>query len=415
MQRVPILPRLSILGLSILGACLASPAVAGGGGGGGGGGGPAFQLEWGTFGNGPGQFNSPAGVAISSAGRVYVTDFANDRVEVFDLAGSFQFAWGSTGSAPGKFRGPTGVALDANGNVFVVDQGNARVQEFDPDGTPVPAFAVTGGPVLRLAYGIAVDRTGSVYVVNSGAHAIAEYDANGAFVRTWGSQGSGNGQFQSPKSLSMGPDGNVYVADFLNNRVQTFTPDGAFVSSFNILVVAGEYAYPSGIAVDSLADVYLCLNGNYKVREYTSAGGVLATWGGVGATPGLFVNPVAIAFDASGDVYVVDGNNNRVQRFGSGVLAVPSAGTGAADAGLRAFPNPSRGPVRFVPGPLAGAGAMEILDLGGRVVRHLGGALAGGLEWDGRDESGHVVGAGVYFAAFTGGRARELRRIVRVR
>ena len=89
-----------------------------------------FLFEWGQAGAGDGQFNEPSGIAIDSAGNVYVADTANHRIQKFDDQGNFLLKWGSSGSGAGQFDAPKGVAVDSADNVYVVDSGNHRIQKF---------------------------------------------------------------------------------------------------------------------------------------------------------------------------------------------------------------------------------------------------------------------------------------------
>ena len=137
------------------------------------------------------QFDKPQGVAVGSAGNVYVVDEANDRVQKFTKTGTFIRAWGTHGTGNGQFDEPKDVTLDSSGYVYVTDYGNNRVQKFKNDGT---------------------------------------------FIRKWGSIGTANGQFNGP--LGIGVDlntNNVYVADEGNNRIQEFTNVGNFIRTWGSL------------------------------------------------------------------------------------------------------------------------------------------------------------------------------------
>jgi tripartite motif-containing protein 71 len=98
----------------------------------------------GSSGNGDGQFNDPEGIAIDSAGNIYVVDTGNDRVEKFNRDGVYQSQFGSSGSGNGEFSSPVGIAFGANGGIYVADSGNNRVEEFDRDGTYQGQFGSAG-------------------------------------------------------------------------------------------------------------------------------------------------------------------------------------------------------------------------------------------------------------------------------
>jgi len=89
-----------------------------------------FELKWGNYGTGYGEFNNPYDVAVDNSGNVYVADTYNHRIQKFSNEGNFIGSWGSLGSNDGQFRTPKGVAVDAEGNIYVADTKNNRVQKF---------------------------------------------------------------------------------------------------------------------------------------------------------------------------------------------------------------------------------------------------------------------------------------------
>lgn len=141
------------------------------------------------MGSGDGQFQEPKGIAVDSAGNNYVADTTNmggdyinsyihNRVQKFDSGGKFIAQWGSYGSSDGQFQNPIGVAVDSAGNVYVADAGNYRVQKFDSDGKFIAKFGSYGkgdGQFSNLN-GVAVDSSGYVYVADGGAnHRIQKF------------------------------------------------------------------------------------------------------------------------------------------------------------------------------------------------------------------------------------------------
>src|SRR5437763_615827 len=111
-----------------------------------------FVASWGGLGTGPGQFNQPRGLAVSSSGDVYVADSLNNRVQRFAADGTFLGQWGGAGAGDGQFQGPYGVTIGPTGDVFVVDRNNHRVQRFSPSGAFVSTFGSVGAGPGQLSH-----------------------------------------------------------------------------------------------------------------------------------------------------------------------------------------------------------------------------------------------------------------------
>jgi DNA-binding beta-propeller fold protein YncE len=143
-------------------------------------------------------------------------------------------------------------------------------------------------------------------------------------------QGNNNGQFEYPRGIAINSAGNVYVSDLipntLNYRVQKFTNDGVFLTSWGTL---GSGFSPSqfngyGIAIDPLNNVYVADSFKDKVQKFTSTGTLLAEFGSTGTADGQFNTPHDIALDSSGNVYVADAYNHRIQVFAQHTNTPPS-------------------------------------------------------------------------------------------
>ena len=191
------------------------------------------------------QFNSPSGVAVDAWGNVYVADSDNHCIRKISpdgvsttLAGSTNSGYADGTGTNAQFDNPTGVAVDAAGNVYVVDQNNHRIRQISPNGvvrtlaggSPGYADGTGANAQFRNPSGVAVDAMGNVYVADFLNHRIRQVSPDGV-VRTLAGSGSpgsvdgigANAQFYNPIRVAVDASGNVYVADWFNNRIRKIT------------------------------------------------------------------------------------------------------------------------------------------------------------------------------------------------
>ena len=191
-------------------------------------------MQFGDRGDGGGQFQWPAGVAVDSVENVYVTDEWLHRVSVFDSDGVFLRMFGEFGSSPGQFNRPSGIALDENDDVYVSDTLNHRIQKLDKFGKSLNVFGQPGDGEgeLNAPWGLTTDSEGCVYVADHKNHRIQKFNSDGEFVFSLGEHGDGEMQFDHPTDVAVDPDGDIYVCDWVNNRVQTYDPEGNYITTF---------------------------------------------------------------------------------------------------------------------------------------------------------------------------------------
>jgi len=225
-----------------------------------------FVVSFGSVGSGNGQFNYPAGIAFDSSNNMYVADASNNRVQKFTPPGSpsdphvYTTKWGTAGSGDGQFSNPWGVAVDPSGNIYVTDQSNSRVQKFTNTGTFTSKFgtAGSGDGQFNNPKGICIDSSGTIYVVESSGNRVQKFDSSHTFVTKWGSVGSGSGEFSGPWWVVFDSAGNIVVQDVQNHRIQTFSTTGTFLRSLGTRGTGdSQFNYPAGIAFDSAGDLFV--------------------------------------------------------------------------------------------------------------------------------------------------------------
>ncbi|HFD40508.1 MAG TPA: hypothetical protein ENJ31_11760, partial [Anaerolineae bacterium] len=177
--------------------------------------------------------------------------------------------------------------------------------------------------------GIAIGPEGNVYVVDSDNHRIEVFDAEGNFLRTWGSQCNlaegigctapgGAGQFQEPWGIAVAEDGRVYVADTWNHRIQVFDAEGNFLTAWGRYGETNSdpniFYGPRDVAIDG-ERLFVTDTGNERIVVFDLEGNYLSQWGSEGTLAGYFAEPVGLDVDGDGNLYVADTWNQRVQVF----------------------------------------------------------------------------------------------------
>jgi sugar lactone lactonase YvrE len=174
----------------------------------------------------------------------------------------------------------------------------------------------------HVAAGVAVDGSGNVYVADWANNRIQKFDSNGNFLAKWGSMGTGAGQFYAPIGIAIAPNGDVLVTESGNCRVQRFTAAGAFVVKWGSRGTDdGQFMNPNSIAVTPAGTIYVADTFNHRIQKFDSNGNFLAKWGSQGTGDGRFMYVYAVAVSPTGKVYAGDTGNHRIQVFdGSGVF-----------------------------------------------------------------------------------------------
>jgi len=294
---------------------------------------PAFLRKFGEKGeNEKGQFNAPAAAAIDHEGNVWVVDHNNNRVQEWSSTGTWLHTYGKKGTGELQFSSPEGIAVNTNpsspsfNDVYIVDKSNNRIEELNSEGKYVRAFGKYGKEPgqLNAPEGIAIvppgaitsATTGEVWVSDTGNDRVDEFSETGEYLGSFGTEGSGNGQFKGPDGIAFSGE-HAYVVDSGNNRVQEFSLSGEYITQFGSKGTGeGQLSTPYGIATEPVSgDLYVADSGNNRIEEFNPAGTFLVSAGKKGEGNGEFSSPDALASNPAGDIYVADTGNNRVQEL----------------------------------------------------------------------------------------------------
>ncbi len=395
------------------------------------------------------RFSYPSGIAIDSAGNLYVADSGNSTVRkvtsggvVTTLAGSP----GQPGSADGtgsaaSFNGPRGVTVDVAGNVFVADSGNSTLRKVTSTGVVTTlagsvgqsgsANGTGGAAQFFYPYGVAVDGAGNVYVADLDNECIRKVTSAGAVTTlagiairqasmsggavisvTGSADGTGGAaQFFSPSSVAVDGAGNVYVADSGNCTIRKVTSSGVVTTLAGSAGQSGNadgsgggarFNSPGGVGVDSNGNVYVADSGNCTLRKVTAAGTVTTLAGSAGrpgsadaaGSAARFNFPYGVALDSASNVYVADTFNNTIRKISSIGMVTTLAGSagqaGSADGtgGAAQFSSPSGV-------ALDGTGNIYVADFGNSTIRKVTSAgVVTTLAGSGAGQTGSTDGAG---------------------
>ena len=214
--------------------------------------GEEYISTFGSHGEGKGQFIWPTGIALDKDTNVYVTDEWLNRITKYDRDGEYITHWGAQGSGDGDVDRPSGIAIGKDETLYIVDSRNNRVQKFGLDGKFLGKFGSAGSAdgQFNLPWGICLDNDDNIFVADWRNDRVQSFTSDGKWLASFGTPGTGGdcynarvkggityshvpvGQFNRPTGVCVDQDGDIYIADWLNNRVQVLTPDGRFITEF---------------------------------------------------------------------------------------------------------------------------------------------------------------------------------------
>lgn len=285
-------------------------------------------IVWKSRGDPTRPINNPGHLTVDPAGNLWVVDPGDSGFQIWSPDGELLEKWGEAGTGPGQFHFeihgfPSGAAaFDAAGNLYVADAGNWRVQKFSPDRSLLRSWGSkgTGNGQFLQPDNLAIDQQGRVYVLDGDRDDIQVFDADGTYLQTIGRYGIGEGQFLFFDSggLTIDGNGNLWVADISNQRIQIFSPDGTFQAAIGKYGFhAGEFASPNGVAVDGAGIVYVVDAGKTgtRVQMFSADGAYLGAWSDPDGRLSDLSTSNSIVLDSDGSIYVTDYPNDVVLKL----------------------------------------------------------------------------------------------------
>ena len=209
------------------------------------------RLVWkiGSKGISNGRFDRPLGIAFDANNHLYVTDIINHRVQNFNVYGTYLFKFGIKGTSVGRLKHPLGIVVH-DGKLYIAEWGNDRVSVFQLDGQ----FShIIGAGHLTYPRYIAVSSNDQLFVTNQGHCCVSIFTLDGNYVGKIGTWGTGLGEFRNPSGICVDICGFILVADDDNKSVSIFDKDGIFVHRFG----RSSSLSPYGIAISPAGDIYV--------------------------------------------------------------------------------------------------------------------------------------------------------------
>jgi DNA-binding beta-propeller fold protein YncE len=277
-------------------------------------------------------FVEVAGVATDSKDRVYVFNRGEHPVIVFDRDGRFLASWGE-----GIIKRAHGIFIDPDDAVYCTDDVDHTVRKFTTDGKLLLTLGTSGrpsdtgivdidyrtirraGPPFNRPTNLALAPDSTLLVTDGYGNArVHRFAPDGRLLASWGEPGSGPGQFNLPHGIAVDRDGNSYVADRENSRIQVFNPQGKFLAEWT------DVARPMQVFIDGQQNVFVVDVGwragmfpwqtppgpnpaGPRLSIFDRAGNLQVRWGDDGndpTAPGCFFAPHDIWIDSHGDIYV---------------------------------------------------------------------------------------------------------------
>lgn len=323
------------------------------------------------------RLNFSYGLAVDGAGNLYISDSSNHRIRRVDasgiittVAGTGTAGYGGDGgpAVAAQLNEPRGIAVDTAGNLYIADLNNHRIRRVGTGGT-ITTVAGTGAAgysgdggaataaLLNSPFGVAVDASGRLHIADSANYRIRRVETNGTIATEAGTGTSGYGgdngpalaaQFQFIFGIAQDGAGNLYLADGNNHRVRRVAANGTMTTVAGVGIsgfsgdggaaTAAQLNFPTGMAIDTAGMLYIADAGNNRVRQVT-AGGTVTTLAGSGASgyggdggPASTAQlqfPFAVVLASRSRLQVADSANFRTRLVSLAIVPDPPTGLSA--------------------------------------------------------------------------------------
>ena len=252
-----------------------------------------------------------------------------------DVKGSF----GRTGRGAGEFIYPRAIDRAADGSLYVVDK-TGRIQHLTKDGVPLGCFNM---PEIKAGKptGLTVGPDGNIYLADTHYSRVIVLAPDGKEVRRFGSFGTGDGEFIYPTDVAFAPDGRMFVSEYGGaDRVSIYSAEGKFLTSFGGPGEGpGEFARPAALCVDAKRGVlYVADACNHRIAKYNLDGQLQGYMGSAGRGEGELRYPYDLALMADGSLLVCEFGANRLQVFSPAGESLGVVGSAGRRLGQLAYP-----------------------------------------------------------------------------
>ena len=248
--------------------------------------------------------SGPYGVSMNSDGNIFICE--DDGLRVRDKEGNEMIESPIQKAIDSLQLEPVDVSIGLNDQIVVLDhpQGSYRVVILNKEGELIKSFGSYGSEDGQFddPYGVDVDEEGRIIVLDTANYRIQVFENDGSFLRSFGSFGSSDGQFHGPNNVVVDGDGNIVICDTWNDRIQVMDIEGNFIRCFGTSGSGdSQLSYPRGVDVDGEGRIVVCVSGNGRVSVFEKDGTFLFSFG-----QHHMKDPYGVVVDSFGTIIVSD-------------------------------------------------------------------------------------------------------------